>query len=382
MPIPKNEAARNAWIMLVLGACFVAIGSFVVYLAVQMVGTFGEGMGVDEASRQIYSRAHIAVHIFGTASSVAASLFILKRSKLLAGLSLAAIILCGGYGVINMVGFTTTNRLSVAESKAAVTYADWRHYEARRTAIEGDIAWARKTVLNEENPHEKRRLLTRIDTKLKELSEIQPPKPSAATVLADPQATWFSRMTSTSAEKWQLALPVPVAFLLFAAEVLSFVFAIHLIAGAVDTLRGLPGDDEDWSRGSAGGGGGPKVRYRAKVSKVSSTLAMLVGRFGRMASRTCPQLQPGQRLPKEKARELAEAADSHVKGGSRWRSIRALARHFGVHHKTAGDYVSRAEQRQAHHRCPNSTAALPGVAQGGQGVERAGANARARSLHN
>jgi len=37
----KNEAARNAWIMLVLGASFVLIGSFVVWLATQMVGAFG-----------------------------------------------------------------------------------------------------------------------------------------------------------------------------------------------------------------------------------------------------------------------------------------------------------------------------------------------------
>jgi len=38
-------------------------------------------MGVDDASRKIYSDAHIAVHIFGTASSVAVCLFVLKRGK-------------------------------------------------------------------------------------------------------------------------------------------------------------------------------------------------------------------------------------------------------------------------------------------------------------
>src|SRR5262249_3368059 len=43
---------------------------------------------------------------------------------------------------------------------------------------------------------------------------------TAATVLADPRATWFSRMTNTSTENWQLALPVPMAVLLFAAEAL------------------------------------------------------------------------------------------------------------------------------------------------------------------
>jgi hypothetical protein len=43
MPIPKNKAARDAWIMIGLGLVFVLIGGFVAYLSSSgfCVGTFG-----------------------------------------------------------------------------------------------------------------------------------------------------------------------------------------------------------------------------------------------------------------------------------------------------------------------------------------------------
>jgi len=80
-------------------------------------------------------------------------------------------------------------------------------------------------------------MLNEIDAKRKELSAIEPPRPTTSNVLADPQATWFSQLTGWAAGSWQLALPVPLAFLLFAAEVLSFLFATCLIAGTLETLR-------------------------------------------------------------------------------------------------------------------------------------------------
>jgi hypothetical protein len=106
MPI----TSRNASIKLVLGVGFIAIGCFVVYLAIEMVGIFGEGLGVDEASRKIYSRAHVVVHVFGKASALAVGLFLIVEKRWLATLAILAILTCGGYGIVNMIGFTTTNR--------------------------------------------------------------------------------------------------------------------------------------------------------------------------------------------------------------------------------------------------------------------------------
>jgi hypothetical protein len=71
-----------------------------------------------------------------------------------------------------------------------------------------------------------------------------------------------------------------------------------------------------------------------------------------MAINTPPPSSPrrglrGLHLSKEIASELMEAADLFVKGGSPWQSIRALAPHFNVDHKTAGDHVRRAGRRKA-----------------------------------
>src|SRR5262249_27689886 len=71
-------------IKLALGTAFAILGCWVVYLAEEMVGIFGEGMGVDEPSRLIYSRAHVAVHLFGTGSASVVGLFLMAKRKWLA----------------------------------------------------------------------------------------------------------------------------------------------------------------------------------------------------------------------------------------------------------------------------------------------------------
>jgi hypothetical protein len=255
---PRADFVRAVGIKLVMALVFAAIGVWVVSLAIDMVGTFGEGMGVDEHSRQVYRQSHIAVHIFGSASSIAIYLFVSFRKRLLTLMAIVAIVCCGGYGVVNMIGFTTTNRLAVAESKAASNAAEWKVYDARRAAIQADIDWSRKTEVTEENSRERRRLLSRIDAKLRELATIEPPRPSVATVLADPQATWFSRVTGWAQERWQLTLPVPVAVLLFGAEVFSFVFAVHLLLAAITGYVSIR-SSRSHSGPPAGEGGGLKL---------------------------------------------------------------------------------------------------------------------------
>ena len=382
MQSTKNEMMW-AGIKLLLGAVFAAIGCWVVSLAIGMVGSFGENMGVDAQSRLIYSRAHIAVHLFGTVSSVAVRFFQTQRHKILASFAIAAIVFCGGYGIINMIGFTTTNRLAVAEQKTASIDADWKAYEAKRAAIQADIDWARKTEVTEESPRERRRLLSRIDGKLMELAAVEPPKPRAATVLADPQATWFARLTDSGTDKWQLALPVPVAFLLFGTEVLCFVFAMHLIIDAFNSWRGSRIADSNnhaspgsySSSGNTAGGDGKHRKFVtdtpknvtakasasltangmavSKEASAASAVAKLAG-GGISVSKSPPPPTPsptsgvqGAHISEDTAKNLRAAADLFVSGGSPLRSIRALARHFGVHHTTAGDYVLRAKWRKA-----------------------------------
>jgi hypothetical protein len=263
----RGATVRDAYIKLLLGIVFLLIGGYVVKLAIEMVSIFGEGLGVDQASREIYAHAHVAVHIFGTASALAVGWFIRAKLRWQAVLAVTAILLCGGYGVVNMIGFTTTNRLSVSESRSAASAADLKKYENARVDLQAQIKWLEGSVVDA-SPREARRLYAEINAKRKELSAIEPPRPTAASVLADPQATWFSRMTNLSAESWQLALPVPVAFLLFIAEVLSFIFATYLIAVALERLRSQRSPSGD---GGGGSNDHPSVkqwrRHQHQISK-------------------------------------------------------------------------------------------------------------------
>jgi hypothetical protein len=57
---PRADVVRAVGIKLIMALVFAAIGVWVVSLAIDMVGTFGEGMGVDERSRQVYRQSLFA----------------------------------------------------------------------------------------------------------------------------------------------------------------------------------------------------------------------------------------------------------------------------------------------------------------------------------
>ena len=92
-------------------------------------------------------------------------------------------------------------------------------------------------IVNEESLREKRRLEAALTQKEKELAELRPPKPTTATVLADPQATLLARIVGWTPENWQIVLPILIAPLLWLAEVFSFIFAVHLMFGAITDWR-------------------------------------------------------------------------------------------------------------------------------------------------
>jgi hypothetical protein len=186
--------------------------------------------------------------------------------RLLSNIAIVAMLACGGYGIVNMIGFTSTSRVAVAEAKTAVNMAAERQYQAALAAKKAEIAWTRNTVVNETNRKEKRRLETALEKKEKELAEIRPPAPTATTVLADPQATLFERLIGWTAENWQLVLPIPVAFLIYAAEALSFIFAVHLAVGVMLDFRAAGSSRQ---RGGKDGGSCwpcPVYRVTARVA--------------------------------------------------------------------------------------------------------------------
>lgn len=289
----KGELWKGVAIRLITAAVFGVIGGFAIWYALQMVAIFGEGMGVDARSREIYAHSHMVVHVFGAACALAVGVFYHGGNRMLFTLALLAIVGCGSYGILNMVGFTSTNRVSVAATKDATKAAAERAYQSARADLAAQIDWLQKTAAGEEG-RERRRLLAEVDAKRKELSALKPPVPTAETVLSDAQSSTLAELTDTSARKWLLALPIPLAVFVFMAESFSFIFVGHMLAATVAMFaaywaaaRSLPSSP----KGGTGSGGEsvkpseePKEKLPANVTPIRATDVK--------ASALAEQLQP------------------------------------------------------------------------------------------
>jgi roadblock/LC7 domain-containing protein len=216
----------------IIGIAFGVIGYFAISYALQMVGIFGQGLGIDAESREIYAQSHKVVHVFAAACGLAVGWFWHRRNWVLFPIAVAAIFLCGGYGIINMYGFTGANRMTVAAVKDARKSAAEREYQAAREAIQGQIKWGNSTAANEEG-REKRRLLAYVDAKTKELAALKAPVATADTVISDPQASTLADLTGVSTMRWMLVIPLIMAILLFFAESFSFVVVGHMASTIV-----------------------------------------------------------------------------------------------------------------------------------------------------
>lgn len=325
----RGELAKGVTIRLVTAVVFGLIGAAAIYYALQMVAIFGEGMGVDARSREIYAHSHMIVHLFGAACALAIGVFHQAGNKLLRFLAIVAILTCGSYGILNMVGFTSTNRVSVAAAKDARNSAAERAYQAARADLVAQIKWLQSTAANEEG-RERRRLLSEVDAKRKELSALKPPTPTAETVLSDPQASTLAELTGTSARQWLLALPVPLAILLFFAESFSFVVVGHMLAAIVALVAVYMGaqraskpatspvaaKDNKGGDGSASGGGGKVVTLQQPATAASQATSKTVAQ---------PATTPRSELPVATAPHLAtDLADTLARlraAGMTWREI-------------------------------------------------------------
>ena len=152
----RGELWKGVAVNAIMIVVFGAIGYFAIMYALQMVGIFGEGMGVDDRSREIYAQSHKIVHLFAAACGLAIGWFLHRRNWVLFSIALTAIILCGGYGVLNMYGFTSTNRVTVAATKDATRDAAERAYQSARDDLIGQIKWLQQTAVNEDGRERKR----------------------------------------------------------------------------------------------------------------------------------------------------------------------------------------------------------------------------------
>lgn len=302
----RSELWKGVAISFIIGVVFAVIGYHAIYFALEMVGTFGEGLGVDDRSRAIYSAAHKVVHLFAAACGLAIGWFHYKRNWTLFTIAVVAIIAGGSYGVLNMYGFTSANRVTVAAVKDASRSAAERSYQAARADLMGQIDWLQKTAVKEEGT-ERRRLLKEVDAKRKELSDLKPPVPTAETAISDPQANTLARLTGTSAEQWMIGVPLFLAVLLFLTESFSFIVVGHMAAAIVAMFAGysatvsakLETNSSKSSSGSEGSGG----KDKSQDATVAETPANVIDFPARVASNSEQPETVAQPPPKVSSEE-------------------------------------------------------------------------------
>jgi hypothetical protein len=254
------------------------------------------------------------------------------------------------YSIVTVYGFMSTRIAHLESHKQLV---------AMQTK---DLDWKRATSVNRDLPRSERLFLRQ------EARAAREDLKKSLMLMPDAAASSIASIFNTGVERVQRALVLVGSCVgqLIKVSCLFFGMAVWPHRPAKPSDGGGGGDggvDKTDTSSSGGGGGGLKVvaSTPAKNAKdtaiksgadavaetAASTVAMLAGSGMAAVGTPPPNWKNGMRLPEETARKLAAAAEWFVKGGSPWRSIRALARHFGVHHTTAGDHVQRAERRSS-----------------------------------
>lgn len=228
-------------------------------IAIAMVAIFGATLGATALEQWLYAGAHGALHVFGILLAFSIGIFVVERSKAFAAVCTVALILCGSYGIANMIGFASKNRLGVSTAAEVNTASADKRYRDDRALLESQIKWLRGQSLDTDLPRIQRTTFRKevadLEAKLKAL---QPPKVEAATVLPDGQAAVLAELTGTGAKKWTLALSVPVAVLMFMAEVLSLILSVRLwprrLPPAAGEVAARNDDDDDTGSETEQGG--------------------------------------------------------------------------------------------------------------------------------
>lgn len=345
----KGELWKGVAISAIIALAFGGIAYHIISYALQMVGVFGEGMGVDARSREIYAETHKVVHIFAAACGLAIGWFHYRGNKALRWIGLVAIVTCGGYGILNMYGFTSTNRVSVAAAKEATKAGAEREYQAARNDLTAQIDWLQKTASGEEG-RERRRLLSEVDAKRKELSALRPPVATAETVIADTQSWSLGKLTHTDPAIWMIWLPLVLACIVFFVESFSCIVVGHMAAAIVGMFASYWEAKKATVAGSPEGSGG-KVKSDATVAQQDANVV----NFPAAVKADAAQLQATPKVSAGPPRVPASAPSSSLKSngsvsvhalvaanpGKTWEGLGELAREAGVSIATASRATSK-----------------------------------------
>jgi hypothetical protein len=324
---------------MLLSIILIAIGSGALLAIMWVMGRFGWTLLNDQADR--YDRyASTALHMLvdpGTVALISVSLVCRRgwRSALVSTIVwlFSVVLVC--YSVLCVYGFMSAPIATKIE-------AHIKHVEGQKQAANWQVV-VKKTVPGSE----------RMENRQSEERLEHPPAIDPAT-----RAQSIADLFDTTPLRVQRGLVMTVScvgqIIILVCLFCGFFIWPHKVGHAMSLAPSLGrGGAKLLAQRTANFSTVPSANAAPAVasSSTASHMGELAGSGGRRTSVTDTR-PPGKRipLPKAKSEELTKAAELYAQGGSRWPSIRALSRDFGCHHKTAGDYVRRAQERMASQR--------------------------------
>jgi hypothetical protein len=211
---------------------FILNGSVLMGLALTMVWMFGEGLGASPLEKTVYGGVHIGLHVFGTLCAFSIAMFLVDKSKAFVTLAVFAMLLVGGYGIVNMIGFASKNRGGVAHAAVQNSKREMTAYKENRAYLEGRIKWLEGQSLDYDNPVKARKDYKAEKAEAqRKLDALQPPEAEGA-------ADGSRFISNTKAEDVSDMLAIAVGVLLHISEVLSFIFGVRMWPRKPDEVVG------------------------------------------------------------------------------------------------------------------------------------------------
>jgi hypothetical protein len=299
-----------------------------------MTGRFGWSLQESNADRTASMVIHVLVEL-GAAALISASSFLLCGH----GVATKFVGIIAGVCSMTLICWSMVSVYSFMSVRIARVEA----HDKRVAEQKESLVWQRGMSVKRDVPRSERLNLRRERREAEERLE------KTLAIIPDAPAQSIADLLSTTVLRVQRAL------VMIASLVGQIIMQSCLFVGFFVWPRKLPRQASSPPTGGDGGERKPKLVTNNPAKPVpasgveartaSSPVAMLARSGGEMARTANPTRGPvvsGAHLSDEFSKDLRKAAEWFAEGGSPWRSVRALASDFQVHHRTAGEYVERA----------------------------------------
>ena len=207
------------------------VGAYLAYQAVSMVWVFGEQLGASPEQKRMLADAHAAIHICGILFAFAVTMFLMDRYFWWSMLAIALMLTGGAYGITNITGCGSMNRIVVSEMARADDQRAWETHLIREKTLRERIERAEEVIIhvNDYAPAERneaRKLKKEYEKQLAELKA-----PSIANI-KDGAAIAISRLSKIESDTTQAGLVTIFGALMYVFEVFAWIIGTKIGATA------------------------------------------------------------------------------------------------------------------------------------------------------